>query len=77
MITDASYANLVFFDGATWITPTSYLLNGTMRQILINQQKIKPAQITLSDITNFEKVKLINSMLGFEGPEISISKIEI
>jgi hypothetical protein len=48
-----------------------------MRQILINQQKIKPAQITLSDITNFEKVKLINSMLGFEGPEISISKIEI
>ncbi|MFN7258746.1 MAG: aminotransferase class IV [Cyclobacteriaceae bacterium] len=77
LITDASYANLVFFDGATWITPTSYLLNGTMRQILIDQQKIKTGQISLSDITNFEKVKLINSMLGFEGPEIPVSQIEI
>jgi len=77
LITDALYANLVFFDGATWITPTSYLLNGTMRQILIDQRKIKAAQISLSDITNFEKVKLINSMLGFEGPEIPVSQIEI
>ncbi len=77
LIMDASYANLVFFDGATWITPTSYLLNGTMRQILIDQRKIKTAQISLSDITNFEKVKLINSMLGFEGPEIPTSQIEI
>ncbi|NOS55162.1 MAG: chorismate-binding protein [Cyclobacteriaceae bacterium] len=77
LITDASYANLVFFDGATWITPTSYLLNGTMRQILIDQRRIKTAQISLSDITNFEKVKLINSMLGFKGPEIPVSQIEI
>ncbi|MCX8490338.1 MAG: aminotransferase class IV [Cyclobacteriaceae bacterium] len=77
LITDASYANLIFFDGVNWITPNSYLLDGTMRQILIDQQKIKPAQITLSDITNFEKVKLINSMLGFEGPEVPVSQIEM
>ncbi len=77
LITDASYANLVFFDGTNWITPTACLLDGTMRQILIDQRKIIAAQISLSDITNFEKVKLINSMLGFEGTEIPISQIEI
>ena len=77
LITDASYANLVFFDGTNWITPASCLLDGTMRQILIDQRKIIAAQISLSDITNFEKVKLINSMLGFEGSEIPVSQIEI
>jgi 4-amino-4-deoxychorismate lyase len=77
LLTDASYANLIFFDGKSWSTPSSFLLNGTMRQILIDQQKIKPVQISLLDIANFEKVKLINSMLGFDGPEIAISQIEI
>jgi 4-amino-4-deoxychorismate lyase len=77
LLTDASYANLIFFDGKSWFTPSSFLLNGTMRQILIDQRKIKTAQISLSDITNFEKVKLINSMLGFEGPEIPVSQIEV
>jgi 4-amino-4-deoxychorismate lyase len=77
LLTDASYANLIFFDGKSWSTPSSFLLNGTMRQILIDQQKIKPVPISLLDIANFEKVKLINSMLGFDGPEIAISQIEI
>ncbi len=77
LVTDASYANLIFYDGESWSTPNSCLLNGTMRQILIDQQKIKPVQISLSDIANFEKVKLINSMVGFEGPDIAISQIEI
>lgn len=77
LVTDASYANLIFFDGKAWYTPSSCLLNGTMRQTLIDQQKINPVQISLSDLANFEKVKLINSMIGSEGPEIPVSQIEI
>jgi 4-amino-4-deoxychorismate lyase len=75
MITDASYANLVFKRGEEWITPISYLLNGTMRQYLIEQNKIKCEAIFLADIRKFEKVKLINSMLGFDGNEIPTSQI--
>lgn len=75
LVTDSSYANLVFFDGKDWMTPTSFLLNGTMRQYLLDQQQIKTAQISLADITNFEKVKLINSMVGFDGPEVPVSQI--
>jgi 4-amino-4-deoxychorismate lyase len=75
MITDASYANLIFKREGEWMTPISYLLNGTMRQYLIDQKKIKQEAIFLTDIRKFEKVKLINAMLGWEGEEIEVSKI--
>jgi 4-amino-4-deoxychorismate lyase len=75
MITDASYANIVFKRGEEWITPISYLLNGTMRQYLLMQKKIIAEAIFLADIRKFEKVKLINSMLGFNGNEIPTSQI--
>jgi 4-amino-4-deoxychorismate lyase len=75
MVTDASYANLVFKRDDKWFTPITCLLNGTMRQNLIDQRKIKPKTISVDDIRKFEKVKLINSMLGFEGEEVDVSKI--
>jgi 4-amino-4-deoxychorismate lyase len=76
MVTDASYANLVFKRGDEWITPQSYLLNGTMRQSLLDQGKIRSEAISISDIRKFEKVKLINSMLGFDGEAIPTSNIK-
>jgi 4-amino-4-deoxychorismate lyase len=75
LITDASYANLLFKRNGRWFTPTTFLLNGIMRQILIDQKTIKPKTISIDDIGKFEKVKLINSMLGFEGEELDVSKI--
>jgi 4-amino-4-deoxychorismate lyase len=75
LVTDASYANLAFYDGKEWVTPSSHLLNGTMQQILVDQQKIRSTPISLVDIATFEKVKLINSMLGFDGFEIPVSQI--
>ncbi len=74
-VTDASYANLAFKRDDKWFTPITCLLNGTMRQNLIDQRKIKPKTISIDDIGRFEKVKLINSMLGFEGEELDVSKI--
>ena len=75
-VTDATYANLVFYNGNEWLTPTSYLLNGIMRQYLLDQEIIRSTKISLKDIPKFEKVKLINSMLGFEGAEIPFSQIK-
>ncbi len=74
-VTDASYANLVFFNGKEWFTPTSYLLNGIIRQYLLDQEIIRSTEISLEDIPKFEKVRLINSMLRFEGAEIPVSQI--
>lgn len=74
-ITDASYANVVFKRGSEWITPKRYLLNGTMRQQLIKDNIIGEEEIQEEDIYKFESVKLVNSMLGFEGVEIPIANI--
>jgi hypothetical protein len=58
-----------------------YIQRGQHDEIIIVKNNLITdalyAQITLSDITNFEKVKLINSMLGFEGSENQVSLIEI
>lgn len=75
LITDSSYANLAFKIKDHWVTPRSYLLNGTMRQQLIDKKIITEDHIALRDLERYESVKLINAMLGFDGPEIEVSKI--
>ncbi len=62
-VTDASYANLVFWTGQKWITPDSYLLNGVRRQQLLRDGLIEAATITIHDLPQFEQVSLINAML--------------
>lgn len=74
-VTDASYANIVFKRDNTWVTPWSPLLKGTMRQKLIDENKIIPEKILLEDIPSFKSFKLINAMLEFDSPEIDVSNI--
>ncbi len=74
-VTDTSYANIVFRRGDEWITPWSPLLKGTMRQKLIEENKIIPEKILLDDIPAFSSFKLINAMLEFDAPEIDVSNI--
>lgn len=75
LLSDSYYSNILLFDGHHWITPNTPLLKGTMRQALLNDGKIKEATIQLADLRLFKKVKLINAMLGLNGPELSISQI--
>jgi len=77
LVTDSSYANLIFWDGKNWLTPSEPLLKGTQREFLINKEVIRPVTISITDLRNFEKIKLINSMLGMQGPEIRIANIII
>ena len=74
-VTDCSYSNIVFRGGNEWVTPSTPLLVGTMRQQLIDQNKIRVREIEESDIRSFASFKLINAMLGFDGPEIDVSNI--
>ncbi|MBL7871878.1 MAG: aminotransferase class IV [Cyclobacteriaceae bacterium] len=75
LITDSFYANVIFKKGGNWFTPASYLINGTMRKSLLDQQVIKEAVITHENYNHYQSCKLINSMLGMDGPEISIESI--
>lgn len=74
-VTDSSYSNIIFFDGVRWITPDTPLLRGTMRQFLLDTAEIKQEPISVQDISSFKSFRLINAMLGFDGPEIEVSKI--
>lgn len=65
-ITDTSYTNLLFLKDEKWYTPSTYLLNGVMRQHLLATKKIKETEITLQNIKDFTHFQLINSMNDFD-----------
>jgi len=75
LITDTYYANVIFQKDGKWFTPDSYLLKGTMRQCLLDAGMIRVTRIPVSDLTQFQSARLINSMLGMDGPEILIQSI--
>lgn len=65
-IKDASYANLVFFDGEQWITPANPLLIGTKRAELLSSGVIIEAPLHINDLINYQSFKLINAMMLWE-----------
>lgn len=70
MVTDSSYANVVFRNlNGSWVTPSTYLLSGTMRAALLMQGLITEAIISYSDIEKYSEVRLINAMIGIEDSE--------
>ena len=76
LITDTSFSNVVLYNGREWITPHEPLLKGTMRRWLLDQNIISEGVIKLTDLYQFEKVRLINSMLPFDkGIDILVGDI--
>lgn len=75
-VTDTSFSNLLFLKGKDWFTPTTFLLNGVQRSHLLKNKKIKEAEITLQNITEYSHFQLINAMNDFDDMFIyPISKI--
>ncbi|MEE4260503.1 MAG: aminotransferase class IV [Bacteroidales bacterium] len=75
-ITDTSYANVLFYNGKEWLTPSYPLLKGTQRASLLDQEIIRVAEIRLEDLHHFKKVRLINAMIRFED-ELDINILNI
>lgn len=61
-ITDTSYSNLLFKKGKDWFTPKTFLLNGVQRQSLLKAKKIKEAEITLQNLSEYSHFQLINAL---------------
>lgn len=76
LITDGSFANLLFLKDGIWYTPDTPLLPGTQRARLLRDKKIVSKRISVNDLKAFEKVKWINAMLDMkDGPEWPIEII--
>ena len=65
-ITDTSIANILFYNGQQWITPSSVLLSGTQRAKLIDEGLVIEKEVTVDTITSYESFMLINAMTPFD-----------
>jgi 4-amino-4-deoxychorismate lyase len=61
-LTDASYSNLVLFNGTEYHTPTYPLLKGTMRKKLLAEGKIKLKNINTEDMDSYQSIHFINAL---------------
>jgi 4-amino-4-deoxychorismate lyase len=66
LLRDTSIANVAFYDGKNWLTPKTPLLHGVTRERLLDEGKIKEADITLLEIKRFKKIALMNAMIDFD-----------
>jgi 4-amino-4-deoxychorismate lyase len=72
-VTDASIANLAFYDGRQWITPDTPLLSGTRRRYLLDAGVLHEAPVRIEDIRRFTKIRLVNAMIPWdESPDLPI-----
>ena len=74
-VTDFSYANAAFFDGAAWFTPEPPLLEGTRRKRLLAAGRITPLRIRIDDIRRFTLVSPINAMLDLGEITVPVTRI--
>lgn len=75
LVTDSYFANLIFFDGHDWYTPSVPLLRGTKRESLISTGVLRKRDIRPSDIPEYEYLSLINAMLDPGQVSVNIHNI--
>jgi len=66
ILTDTSIANIAFYDGKDWFTPTTPLLAGTTRARLLDEGFLKLKNIKKENIKNYSYFALMNAMIGFQ-----------
>ncbi len=66
LITDTSFCNILFYNDAQWFTPEKPLLEGTQRQKLLDEGRIKTCNISPDNLFIYQKFMLINAMLEFD-----------
>ena len=65
-VTEGTIYNIAIFKNNKWLTPSldSGLLNGVMRQSMIESGKLEECKITISDLKKANEIKLFNSVQG-------------
>lgn len=66
LITDTTFANLVFEDAHSLHTPDTPLLAGTKRAALLDAGRIMPRKIHRDDLGRYRRCYLINAMIDLE-----------
>lgn len=72
LILDSSYSNIALFYENQWVTPSSFLLNGTARQRLLAENQLMEKEITVQDLCKCQKISFINALNDLGENEIII-----
>lgn len=76
-VTDTFMANVVLWNGHRWHTPLYPLLPGTMRASLLARGVVSEADISLEQMDQYRKIRLINAFYDLEeAPEIDIAALK-
>ncbi|MEN9917925.1 MAG: hypothetical protein RL662_361 [Bacteroidota bacterium] len=65
-VTDTSYSNVVFVNKQGLFTPSTFLLAGTKRNLLLETGIIKEVEIKVSDLDKYKGIYLINAMIDID-----------
>jgi len=65
-LTDTTIANIAFYDGKQWFTPSKPLLEGTTRRRLLDEGFLQTKDIRIQDLQDYTQVALMNAMIGFD-----------
>ena len=74
-ITDTSYTNVALYDGKQWFTPSTPLLQGTMRQSLLDRGLLQERELLVSDLPNYKQISLFNAMMVLGEVVLPVNKI--
>ena len=78
VITDTSFANIVFKKEDRWYSPQNPLLRGTRLESYIRKGIVTPAILCPEDLSNFSEARIINAMVSIENSfPISIGNIYV
>jgi 4-amino-4-deoxychorismate lyase len=76
MITDTSRSNVVLSRGNYFVTPSTFLLEGTMRKNMLARNLILEEEISAEKLFSFERIFLINAMLDLDNqPGLPVCEI--
>jgi 4-amino-4-deoxychorismate lyase len=76
LITDTSYANVIFKKHNKWYSPQDPLLKGTRLASYLEEGKVAPALLRPKDLRDYSEARIINAMISIvSSPVIQIENI--
>jgi len=77
LITDTSYANVIFKKEDKWYSPQNPLLRGTRIDAYFREGKVSPALLRPTDLFHFSEARIVNAMISIENsPVIPIGNLK-
>lgn len=74
-LTDTSIANVALYNGTSWVTPSTPLLEGTQRAKLLDQHAIIEKEILVEELSSYSAITLFNAMIEFQALTLPINAL--